>query len=144
MDLKNPDFSSSVADIASAVRGIPKDELASEEVRQHRRTIRTAWAAGIALAALATVATLLRRLEERGLVTHRSEGRQFVYSALLSPEDARRSMTRELVRDLFKGRPADLVHHLVNEHELEPGDLESLKEIIARGIGLDERKLMSG
>ncbi len=35
-----------MADIASAVRGVPKDELASEEVRQHRCTIRTAWAAG--------------------------------------------------------------------------------------------------
>ncbi len=34
-----------MADVSSAIRGIPKDELESEEVRQHRRTIRTAWAA---------------------------------------------------------------------------------------------------
>ncbi len=46
LDLKNPRFSSAVADIASALRGVPKDELESEEVKQHRRTIRTAWAAG--------------------------------------------------------------------------------------------------
>ncbi len=56
VDLKNPQFSAAVADIASAIRGIPKDELASEEVRQHRRTVRTAWAAAIALLALVVVA----------------------------------------------------------------------------------------
>jgi WD40 repeat protein len=58
LDLKNPRFSSVVADIASALRGVPKDELESEEVRQHRRTIRTAWAGVAAIAVLAVAATL--------------------------------------------------------------------------------------
>ena len=58
LDLKNPQFSGSVADIASALRGIPKDELESEEVKQHRRTIRTAWVAGLALLALASAAVV--------------------------------------------------------------------------------------
>ena len=47
LDLNNPAFSAAIADIASPIRGVPKDELLSEEVRQHRRTVRTAWAAGI-------------------------------------------------------------------------------------------------
>ncbi|MDH3307337.1 MAG: hypothetical protein OEO77_07465, partial [Acidimicrobiia bacterium] len=51
-------FSAAVADIASAIRGVPKDELESEEVRQHRRTVRTAWAAGGLVAVLAIVAVL--------------------------------------------------------------------------------------
>ncbi|HUG08619.1 MAG TPA: WD40 repeat domain-containing protein, partial [Acidimicrobiia bacterium] len=38
------------------LRDIPKDDLESEEVRQHRRTRRTAWGAGIALAVLAVAA----------------------------------------------------------------------------------------
>ena len=56
LDLKNPRFSSAVADIASALRGVPKDELESEEVKQHRRTIRTAWAGVAAIAVLAVAA----------------------------------------------------------------------------------------
>jgi WD40 repeat protein len=56
LDLKNPAFSNVIADIASAMRGIPKDELASEEVKQHRRAVRTAWTAGIGLATLAVAA----------------------------------------------------------------------------------------
>ena len=57
LDLKNPGFSAAVADIASAIRGVPKDELESEEVRQHRRTVRTAWGAAVALLALALLAS---------------------------------------------------------------------------------------
>ena len=58
LDLKNPTFAAAIADISSAVRGIPKDDLASEEVRQHRRTIRTAWAAGVFLLILGVAATI--------------------------------------------------------------------------------------
>jgi outer membrane protein assembly factor BamB len=58
LDLSNPRFSDAVADIASALRGVPKDELASEEVRQHRRTIRTAWAAGLIVVALGVAAVV--------------------------------------------------------------------------------------
>ena len=58
LDLQNPAFSAAVADIASAIRGVPKDELASEEVRQHRRTVRTAWAAGIVVLLLGVAALI--------------------------------------------------------------------------------------
>jgi len=58
LDLKNPRFSSAIADIASALRGIPKDELESEEVKQHRRTIRTAWTGVAAIGVLAIAAAV--------------------------------------------------------------------------------------
>lgn len=35
LDLSNDHFSAAIADIASAFRGVPKDELESEEVRRH-------------------------------------------------------------------------------------------------------------
>ena len=59
LDLKDPRFADAVADIASALRGVPKDELASEEVKQHRRTIRTAWAGATLVGLLAVAAILL-------------------------------------------------------------------------------------
>jgi WD40 repeat protein len=58
LDLQNPRFSAAVADVASSLRGIPKDELESEEVKQHRRTIRTAWAAAALVGGLAVAATV--------------------------------------------------------------------------------------
>jgi WD40 repeat protein len=56
LDLQNPRFADAIADIGSAIREVPKDELSSEEVRQHRRTVRTAWAAGGLVTLLGVVA----------------------------------------------------------------------------------------
>jgi len=44
-----------------------------------------------------TVATLLRRLERRGLLAHRTEGRQFVYRPAVSEDAVRSSMVGEVI-----------------------------------------------
>ena len=51
LDLTDGRFRDQVADLAAPVHGMAKDELASEDVRQHRRAMRQAVAAGIALGA---------------------------------------------------------------------------------------------
>ena len=82
LDLKNPTFSAAVADVASAIRGVPKDELESEEVLQHRRTTRTAWAAGIGLVVLLalSVAAAIFALDQQNdaeqLAASEAEARQ--------------------------------------------------------------------
>jgi WD40 repeat protein len=58
LDLRHAGFRDAVADIASAIRDVPKDELESEEIRQHRRTIRTAWVGAVALLVLLVAATV--------------------------------------------------------------------------------------
>lgn len=77
-----------------------------------------------------TVATLLRRLEKRGLVRHRTMGRQFVFAARVAQADVRRSMVAELTDGLFDGDPAALVSHLLDEREIAPGDLARVKDLI--------------
>lgn len=77
-----------------------------------------------------TIATMLRKMEHKGVVTHRAEGRQFVYRATVSEEEVRRSMVAELLDRVFCGDPAALVSHLVAEREIEPGELEELAAAI--------------
>jgi predicted transcriptional regulator len=79
-----------------------------------------------------TVATLLTRLEKRGVVEQRREGRQLIYRALVSEPQVRRSMVADLVGSLFGGDSRELVAHLVRESDLAPGDLESLRKRLAR------------
>ncbi|RMH12313.1 MAG: BlaI/MecI/CopY family transcriptional regulator, partial [Gemmatimonadetes bacterium] len=50
--------------------------------------------------ALTTVATLLARLERRGIVRHRREGRRFIYRACVSEREVRRSKLREITETL--------------------------------------------
>ncbi len=78
-----------------------------------------------------TIATMLRKMEDKGVVTHRSEGRLFVYRATVSEDEVRRSMVGEIVDRLFAGDPAALVSHLVAENELDPHDLAQLREALA-------------
>jgi WD40 repeat protein len=54
----NPVLVDAVADIGAAVRGVDKDELVGEHIRQNRRVRRTAWSA-VTLLALLTVATVV-------------------------------------------------------------------------------------
>jgi predicted transcriptional regulator len=80
--------------------------------------------------AATTVATLLKRLEKRGLVGHRTEGRQFVYTALVGADEARESAVGELTTTLFDGDVPALVAHLLSRHELGAGDLERVRALI--------------
>ena len=78
-----------------------------------------------------TIATLLSRLEKRGVVEHRLDGRQFVYRPLVTEQEVRRSMVSELTTLLFDGRPEALMSHLLRSREMAPGDLDRVKRMIS-------------
>ena len=83
--------------------------------------------------ALTTIATMLRKMEDKGVVAHRASGRQFLYRPTVSEDQVRRSMVGELVERLFGGDPKALVAHLVSEHEIEPGELSDLRRRVGEG-----------
>ncbi|MBK6420672.1 MAG: BlaI/MecI/CopY family transcriptional regulator [Gemmatimonadetes bacterium] len=80
--------------------------------------------------ALTTVATLLSRLEKRGVVAHETRARQYVYHPLVTEADVRHSMVRELTEQLFDGNVAALVSHLLSEREISPGDLDRVRAML--------------
>jgi predicted transcriptional regulator len=80
-----------------------------------------------------TIATMLRKMEDKGVVAHRAEGRVFVYRPTVTEDLVRRSMVGELVERLFGGDPKALVAHLVSEHEIEPGELPELRRRVGGG-----------
>jgi BlaI family penicillinase repressor len=82
-----------------------------------------------------TVATLLSRMEKKGVVTHRVEGRQYVYVPAVEVSRVKRSVLGELteVADrLFAGDIADLVSHLLAESDVDAEDLARVREMIER------------
>jgi predicted transcriptional regulator len=78
--------------------------------------------------AFTTIATMLRKMEDKGIVAHRAAGRQFVYRATVSEDEVRRSMVGELVERLFGGDPRALVAHLVSENEIDAAELRGLRQ----------------
>lgn len=78
-----------------------------------------------------TVATIVSRLEKRGIVARRAAQRQYLYRALITEAEVRRSMVGELTERLFEGDVTALVNHLLTSQEIAPGDLARLRAMIA-------------
>jgi len=78
-----------------------------------------------------TIATMLRKMEDKGVVTHRAEGRRFLYRPTVTEAAVRRTMVGELTERLFRGEVTALVSHLLSEHEIEPDELARLRSLIA-------------
>ena len=80
--------------------------------------------------AITTVATLLSRLEKRGVLSHRKEGRQYVYRTLVTEKEVRHSKVAELTTSLFEGDPSALVRHLIRTHDVDRDELERLVAMV--------------
>ena len=80
--------------------------------------------------ALTTVATMLVRLEQRGLVSHRAEGRQYIYRSRVSPADVRETVTRELLRNLFDGDVTAFVTQLLDSRKLTREEVADLQRLV--------------
>ena len=91
--------------------------------------------------ALTTVATVLSRLEKRGVVAYRVEGRQDVYRALVDEAGACHSALAEVKQRLFAGDVATLVGALLSSHDVRAGDLARVKALIeAKERELERRR----
>ena len=77
-----------------------------------------------------TVSTILRRMEEKGFVTHRTEERRFLYRPLFERNELRQSMVGDLVEQLFGGSTAELMSHLVDEGQLDRKQLDRLRKLV--------------
>ncbi len=85
--------------------------------------------------AYTTVATMLRKMEERGLVDHQEEGRKFLYRATVSMHEATRSMAGDFVDRLFEGSLADAVSHLLEIRDISREELDRLDQMIQERKG---------
>jgi predicted transcriptional regulator len=81
--------------------------------------------------AYTTLATMLRKMEARGLVKHREDGRSFVYRAVVAAAQVNRSMADHLVDRLFEGSLADAVAHLLTTRDVSREELSKLEKLIA-------------
>ena len=78
-----------------------------------------------------TIATMLKKMEDKGVVAHRAEGRRFIYRPTMSQDQVTRSMVLDLTDRLFEGSPMALVTHLISRHEIDPEELSDLERMIA-------------
>ena len=82
--------------------------------------------------AYTTVATMLRKMEARGLVRHDEQDRRFIYEAAVSENDVTRSMAGDLLDRLFDGSLASAVSHLLETRDVSRQELAELELLIRK------------
>ena len=82
--------------------------------------------------AYTTIATMLRKMEARGLVRHRVEERKFLYRPAVQAEEITRNISTHFLDRLFEGSLADMLAHLLTTQEISREELARLEELIAK------------
>ena len=78
-----------------------------------------------------SVLTTIRVLETKGYVTHRQEGRAFVYRATIAEQEASRSEIRHVLSRFFGNSHERLLLSVLGDGEIDPEELRRLKQAIA-------------
>ena len=79
-----------------------------------------------------TVQTLLARLVEKECLTRKKEGKSFVYSALLTLDQSRDLLVRDIKDKVCSRRIKNLLADLIAECDFTQADLEDLEAVISK------------
>ena len=74
-----------------------------------------------------TVRTLLRVLESKGYVRHRTRGKSFVYRASVAREAIETRAVKSLLQRFFGGSAEALVMRLIEDEHLTPAQIDELR-----------------
>ena len=79
-----------------------------------------------------TIQTLLSRLVEKECLTRKKEGKSFVYSALLTLDQSRDLLIKDIKDKVCSRRIKNLLADLIVECDFTQADLEGLEEVISK------------
>lgn len=77
-----------------------------------------------------TVRTLLGRMEEKGWLRHREEGRTFVYTAARPRQETVGQKVSEVIETVCGGSPETLVAALLDYRGLKPDELKRIRQLL--------------
>lgn len=73
-----------------------------------------------------TISTIVRVLEKKGFIGHRSSGRSYEYYALISKKEYSKQTIKDMLLNYFEGSTKNLVSFLVKEENVNPTELRKL------------------
>jgi len=82
--------------------------------------------------AYTSVSTILRILEQKGVLKARKEGRGHIYIPVLKKTDYEAKAVKHVVEKVFEGTPVALVRQLLNSVQLDKGEIEELKKLLSK------------
>lgn len=80
--------------------------------------------------AYTSVSTILRILEQKGILNTRKEGRGHIYIPKIKKSEYEAKTVKHVVDRVFDGTPVALVRQLLDTVKLDEKDIEELKNLI--------------
>src|SRR4051812_9778026 len=125
-----PGLSPAQGEIMDIVWGC--DEVSASEVRRVLSRTRKV--------ARNTVRTLLERMEEKGWIKHREEGRTFLYSAAQPRQATIGQKVQEMVETVCGGSAEALLTALLDYRGLDFDELERIRQMLAQARATKKEK----
>jgi predicted transcriptional regulator len=90
--------------------------------------------------AYTTILSCLQVMEKKGLVAHRRQGQGYLYRAVARKQRVVGSVVRQLLRDVFGGRPSAALQCFMDEGDCSAEEIESLRQLINQADGRNKPK----
>lgn len=78
-----------------------------------------------------TIQVQMQRLEQKGWLDHREDGRTFLYCACREQEETRATIADDMKERVFGGSAVELVRCLVDQKKISSAELNRLKKMIS-------------
>lgn len=82
-----------------------------------------------------TVTTMVRRMEEKGLIRYDSQGRTKIFHPTVSREEVVAQETRSFLQKAYDGSIGLLVSAMAQRNDLTKADIQELYEILQKAEG---------
>lgn len=77
-----------------------------------------------------TISSIVRILEKKGFVDHRTFGKTHQYYPLISKEEYRKSQMKSIVKTYFDSSYKNVVSFFAENNEISPDDLKEILDLI--------------
>ena len=91
-----------------------------------------------------TIHTMIVRLEEKGWLKHREDGRTFIYSANRPRAVSLGARVAQMVDRLFAGSPEEMVTALIEYRGLSTAEADRIRKMIDEAEGKEQRGAKKG
>lgn len=77
-----------------------------------------------------TVQTYIRRLEQKGYIRAKREGRTKIYSPKVRPGQVIKETVDDLMNRLFDGEMIPMMRHLIQDRDIQPEQIQELRKML--------------
>lgn len=81
---------------------------------------------------ITTLSSLVRKLDQEGIIGHESFGKTHRYFPILQLEDYKKKSLKKLLTNYFSGKPEQLLSYFVEEENLDVDEVSNLLDQIKK------------